>query len=74
MPIYEYKCKQCSKVSEFLVGVTQEQSDIKCPSCGSTDLQRILSRSFVASGEKGSDACESCEIGNSCSCKGACNH
>ena len=28
MPIYEYKCKDCGKVSEFLVGVGQQDEEI----------------------------------------------
>ena len=48
MPIYEYKCDQCGKVGEFLVGVTQEKSDIRCGACGSTKMQKVLSRSNVA--------------------------
>jgi len=28
MPIYEYKCRDCGKISEFLVGVGQLDEEI----------------------------------------------
>jgi putative FmdB family regulatory protein len=43
MPIYEYRCKQCGKVSEILVGVGPDNSSLACQHCGSHDLQKILS-------------------------------
>jgi len=48
MPIYEYKCKNCGKVNEFLVGVGQENVEIKCNWCGSKELEKIFSRSFIS--------------------------
>jgi putative FmdB family regulatory protein len=44
MPIYEYECAMCGRVSEFLEGMTQEKSVRKCSSCGSEDLTRIMSK------------------------------
>jgi len=51
MPIYEYKCKSCGKINEFLVGVVQEKAEIACKHCGSKKLDKIFSRSFVSKGE-----------------------
>ena len=48
MPIYEYRCKDCSKVSEFLVGVGQGDSEIKCKFCKSKNLEKIISSSFIS--------------------------
>lgn len=45
MPIYEYRCNQCSKVSEILVGVGSDNEVITCKHCGSSDLEKILSAS-----------------------------
>jgi putative FmdB family regulatory protein len=42
MPIYEYKCKQCGTTSEFLIH-HQELHDLECPTCGSKELNRLLS-------------------------------
>jgi putative FmdB family regulatory protein len=52
MPIYEYRCAKCDKVSEFLVGVGKEKSEIKCKYCGSEDMTRIISAPFVSSGKE----------------------
>ena len=48
MPIYEYRCVKCGKVSEFLVGVGREDTEIKCKSCGSEELIKLISVSFVS--------------------------
>lgn len=45
MPIYEYECTICGEISEFLEGITREQSVRECGSCGSKDLMRIMSKS-----------------------------
>jgi len=49
VPIYEYKCKKCSKQFE----VTQKMTDaplIKCESCGGRLTKLITSTSFVLKG------------------------
>jgi len=51
MPIYEYRCTKCDKISEFLVGVGQEETEIKCKHCGSSEMTRIISATFVSSGK-----------------------
>jgi len=50
MPIYEYRCAKCHRVSEFLVGVGQEETEIKCRYCGSKELNKMISATFVSSG------------------------
>lgn len=42
MPIFQYKCKQCDQVSDYIekVGVTTPHG---CKHCGSTDTEKILS-------------------------------
>lgn len=50
MPIYEFECKSCNKVTEVL----QKMSDpnpTKCSHCGKNTLQKILSRTAKHSGE-----------------------
>ena len=44
MPIYEYRCVQCSHVIEAL-HKPSETHDGECPSCGAIELQRLISRS-----------------------------
>lgn len=48
MPIFEYQCKQCGTTSEFLIGISQEKTKIKCRKCGSTDLEKIFSKTVIA--------------------------
>ena len=49
MPIYEYACPKCGRVSSFLVRNTGAHKAPKCPHCGAKGLQRALSR-FAAVG------------------------
>ncbi|MDH5186021.1 MAG: hypothetical protein OEZ20_02825 [candidate division WOR-3 bacterium] len=48
MPIYEYQCKNCGKISEFLIGVVQDKIEIKCKHCKSKELDRVFSKSFIS--------------------------
>lgn len=50
MPIYEYKCKDCGGINEFLVGVAWDKVEIKCSRCGSEKLEKIFSKSFISTG------------------------
>jgi putative FmdB family regulatory protein len=51
MPIYEYTCSQCQKVSDVLQKLNEPAPE-KCPACGAEgSLSRIVSRtSFVLKG------------------------
>jgi putative FmdB family regulatory protein len=42
LPIYEYRCRACGGIGEFLVGGGQRPS-IVCPACGSLEMEKILS-------------------------------
>ncbi|HEX75706.1 MAG TPA: zinc ribbon domain-containing protein [Dehalococcoidia bacterium] len=46
MPVYDYKCQQCEKVSEILVRSSDSKA-IRCPSCGSGQLERLVSASYL---------------------------
>ena len=52
MPIYEYRCLTCRKVSEFLVLSQTSPFAPVCPRCGGTDLERVLSRVRVRLSEE----------------------
>lgn len=40
MPIYDYKCRACGRTFDELVKLGETPP---CPSCGSTDLERLVS-------------------------------
>jgi len=50
MPIYEYQCKRCGKTSEFLIGIGQDQTELKCKKCESPELEKIFSKTVIAKG------------------------
>jgi putative FmdB family regulatory protein len=41
MPIFEYECKKCGRLFEELV--MGSPVEVACPSCGSTDLDKLIS-------------------------------
>lgn len=44
MPIFEFKCLKCQEYMEILVmGVNDDQVEMKCSKCGSEALERIMS-------------------------------
>ena len=44
MPIYEYQCESCKKVSSILILNEEEEKDARCAHCHSDQLVRVLSR------------------------------
>lgn len=44
MPLFEFRCKSCSKKFTALVGVISESKTPACPACGSSDLTKLVSR------------------------------
>lgn len=48
MPIYEYRCRKCGRVTEFLEGAGKERESPRCCRyCGETHLAKIISACFV---------------------------
>ncbi len=52
MPIYEYRCEDCKKISEFLVIRTDEPFFPQCKKCKSKKMTRVLSRVRVIRSEE----------------------
>jgi putative FmdB family regulatory protein len=52
MPIYEYRCRECGRISGFLVLNLQEPFVPVCQRCGSHSQERILSRVHVRLSEE----------------------
>lgn len=50
MPIYEYKCASCGKVSEFMMKMS-DPSPEQCPACHKGPLSKLMSQtSFQLAG------------------------
>ena len=52
MPIYEYQCQDCRRVSGFLILNLNEPFTPVCSKCGSLALARVLSRVHVRLSEE----------------------
>lgn len=52
MPIYEYRCNECGKISEFLFIKTDETFIPQCKRCKSEKMTRVLSKVRVIRSEE----------------------
>lgn len=50
MPVYEYKCRECGKVSEYRMTTQTESKPLSCTSCGSLKLERLISIPNISTG------------------------
>ena len=77
MPIFDYKCQECGKVSEVFVNNADSRS-ITCHTCGSDKMERLISASYVLQTEirvpgttccGRTERCEAppCSVGDTCS-------
>ena len=44
MPIYEYQCYGCERQFQSLILGREEEKNLLCPNCGSSNLKRLISR------------------------------
>ncbi|MCB2227189.1 MAG: zinc ribbon domain-containing protein [Desulfarculaceae bacterium] len=74
MPIYEFRCEACEKTFEHLAMTSGEVVEIKCPSCGSDQLARVMSTcASVVNGSKNAPSPSSPSVENrSCPNSGNC--
>lgn len=78
MPLFDFLCSDCGKVSEILVASINEK--VKCISCGSGNVKKMLSAPSPLSGEasgrmpgSGDTACCGSSPGHaSCAGPGSC--
>lgn len=53
MPIYEYKCGDCHRAFEVSRSMADAAArDVKCPSCGSQQAERVYSSVFTKTSKK----------------------
>jgi len=71
MPLYEYKCNKCGAGFEVLV---RNESDVpeKCPKCGATKIEKLLSPFAPSGGSDGTSFCDSGNCGTSSCPTGTC--
>jgi putative FmdB family regulatory protein len=54
MPIYEFRCLKCNKVFELLKLKKEDESlMMKCPKCGSPEIERVLSTINIGAPARG---------------------
>lgn len=51
MPVYDYRCGACGRVSSLFFRSLSMSSQPSCPACGSGDLTRLVSRFAVLKGD-----------------------
>jgi putative FmdB family regulatory protein len=61
MPLYEYRCTHCDRPFEKYARTFNEAPE--CPSCGGSDLTRLLSTFAVSTSGGGSNAAASVSSG-----------
>jgi len=71
MPIFEFRCLECSHVFEKLFVNSDEEVDIDCPECHATSFERVVSRAshVMGPGSGGSQPTiteKSCAPGSNC--------
>lgn len=76
MPIFEYKCSDCEKIFE-IIHLPGRDSELKCASCGGTNLKKLISAPFLPSsvGKPANDELKTCCANpnpKGCSDPGAC--
>ena len=61
MPIFEYRCQECSTQFEVLHKSTVNQEDVSCPECKSGNNKKLLSSFSASMGSSSSD--DNCAAG-----------
>lgn len=62
MPLFEYRCRECRHVTEFLEK-THSKDQHKCEQCGSTKTEKVLSAFAVGKVESSASTGASCSTG-----------
>ena len=50
MPIYEYKCLECGKISEYFISANLKEK-VVCKHCGSENVKKVFSPVTVLNSE-----------------------
>jgi putative FmdB family regulatory protein len=52
MPVYDYVCNDCHKPFELVLTLKEHETKIKCPTCGSRDVEQEATAFFAMTGKK----------------------
>ena len=52
MPVYDYVCNDCNKTFELHLTLQQHDTEIKCPKCGSRNVEQEATAFFAVTGRK----------------------
>ena len=71
MPIFEFRCLECTNLFEKIFLSSDEKAAIECPECRSMSFERVVSKSSYVmgmgpGGSKPKITSKSCSSGNSC--------
>jgi putative FmdB family regulatory protein len=71
MPIFEFRCAECSRVFEKLLFQSDGEVNMSCPECGCESVERVISRTnyTVGAGPAANQpkiSSKSCGGGNQC--------
>jgi len=77
MPLYEFQCADCGQVNEHIVASCDKIDGLTCTGCGSTSLNKLISKSNIAKfpsgkGQFGCEAPERCNGPEGCPGAGGC--
>ena len=56
MPLYEVRCLKCNEVFELLKVKDEDEFEMKCPHCQSSDFERVMSTTTYSVGSSGGEA------------------
>lgn len=54
MPMYEYRCQECGRQYEQLRRMSEADTNLVCPQCGSEHVERQLSACAIGGGSSSS--------------------
>ncbi len=72
MPILEFRCAKCEKVSEELVLAGDVAATPVCPKCGAREMTRLLSTFAAGHSSSGSADFGGCATPGACESTGMC--
>ena len=52
MPLYGYVCNDCNKTFELVLTLKEHDTEIKCPKCGSRNVEQEATAFFAVTGRK----------------------